>query len=193
MSVIVWFWLSLYFFVKFNTNLINLRVVNALVGTGVGTGHWFAWLAIAAIATRWGWDNAPAGFLTVGLYSALHEGFWYVFYYAIYPGQIALTWLFYLPFGYLVLCQSISYLLLSRNRKVDERYASIPKIPTRIFLMTIALFLVTDIMWAMAGFPVTVRLDTGPTPQFPDLSTNLIEDNSWVTPALPLIFSEREN
>jgi hypothetical protein len=176
---IFWFWLSLLLFVKFDANLLVLRAFN-FVGNGLGTGHYLTWVVIALVVTVWGWDNILAGVLVVGLYSALHEAFWYVFYFVAYPGQFSVTFPFYLPFVYLGACLSIGYVLLSHHR-------SIPSIPTKAILEMVALFIVIDAMWLVAGFPVTISLTTGGTQYFLNLMVNLIEDNSWVVPAVPLV------
>lgn len=176
---IFWFWLSLLLFVKFDANLLVLRAFN-FVGNGLGTGHYLTWVVIALVVTVWGWDNILAGVLIVGLYSALHEAFWYAFYFVAYPGQFVQTFPFYLPFVYLGACLSVGYVLLAHHK-------SIPSVPTRAILEMLALFIVIDAMWLLAGFPVTISLTTGGTEYFTNLFVNLIEDNSWVVPAVPLV------
>lgn len=175
---VIWFWLSLIFFVKYDTNLLLLRVFN--IGVSLGTGHWFFWLMAAALVTVYGWDNIVSGIMVVGLLSALHEPIWYLFYYLVYPAETAQAFLFYLPFVFLCGAMLIAYFVLSHN-------GSIVKIPTSTLLQVFLIMVVFHALWALAGFPVSIDLITGGTQYYLSLSIALIENLSWVIPGLVLL------
>jgi hypothetical protein len=177
-AVVTWFWLSLVFLVHYNMNLQLVRVANFVVAAGAG--HFFAWLAIAAIVTRWGWDNIVQGGLIVGVYSALHEFYFYVFYTAAYFSEVTSTLVFYLPFNLLTTTMCVCYYVLVKKQTVK----SVGK--ERIFQVLIILT-VFNAMCLIGGYPVTVSTVTGPGPLFFDLPTNILENIGWVLPALPLI------
>ena len=177
---LIWFWLSLLLFVQYDENILLVRAFN--IGQAFGTGHVFVWLTIAAIVTRWGYKDILGGALVVGTYSALHELVWYTFYWLAYPSQFSGTYQFYLPFMVLGLALIGSYFLLSRN-------GSIATIDRRTFITFILLFVVFDLMWSFAGFPVSVSLIHGGTNLFYSLPVNLVECLSWVMPAIPLVIA----
>ena len=177
---LIWFWLSLVFFVHYNENILLVRAFN--LGSELGTGHIFVWMVLAMIATRWGFKNIVAGFDILGMFGALHEIIWYAFYGAVYGYTDTY---YYLPFIFLGITLLGAYAFLSRN-------GSIPTIDRRTIILMIVFFVVMDAMWAIAGFPVPVSLSSGNTPLFLNLQTNLIESESWVIPAIPLIMAKPE-
>ena len=178
---VIWFWLTLLLFVHYDENILLVRAFN--LGQEVGTGHVFVWFILAAIFTRWGYNNLVGGFTIVGMFGALHEIVWYAFYAVVYQSEVSGTYLFYLPFMVLGLSLTVSYVVLSRN-------GSIPTVDKRTLLTIAIFFIVLDSMWAVGGFPVTVDLAHGNTPLFYNLTVNLVENYSWVVPAIPLIIAK---
>src|SRR5208337_2475647 len=84
LAVAMWFTFVLY--VSYDKNLLVLRQFD--LGSVFGTGHWFTWVIMAVVLTRWGWNDIVSGLFIVGAFSALHEMVWYVFDGLTYPGQL---------------------------------------------------------------------------------------------------------
>ncbi|GEM_PF-1911881 len=195
MPFVIWFWLSLLFFVHYDANILVLRVFD--IGGTLGTGHWFIWLMFAALVTRYGWDNIIQGGIVIGLVAAMHEITWYVFYYIVYPAESSLAFVFYLPFIFLCCAFVVAYFVLAYPWSVTIRTriikgpCSIVRIPTNTLVTVMAVIVVFDALWALAGFPVTIDLVTGGTSLYLSLLDNMVENASWVIPCLILLVAPR--
>jgi len=176
LAVAMWFTFVLY--VSYDKNLLVLRQFD--LGSVFGTGHWFTWVIMAVVLTRWGWNDIVSGLFIVGAFSALHEMVWYVFDGLTYPGQLEVAFWYYVPFialgGVLVCC----YVALSWKGKMAH-------VPVKSWVLCLSTFFIFDALWALAGFPVTVSLTTGGTAFFGNLAVNALEDLSWVIPGMTLL------
>ena len=68
---------------------------------------------------------------------------------------------------------------------------SIVRIPTNTLITVLAVIVVFDGLWALAGFPVTIDLVTGGTSLYASLLDNMVENASWVIPCLILLLAPR--
>ena len=184
MPFVAWFWLSLVFFVNYDANILILRVFN--FGGTFGAGHWFIWLMFAALATRYGYNNIVQGGVVIGLLAAIHEITWYVFYYLVYPYESSLAFVFYLPFIFLCCAFVVAYIVLSRN-------GSMITLPKNTLVTVVAVTVVFDALWALAGFPVTIDLVTGGTSLYGSLIVNMVENMSWIVPCLIVLLAPHSN
>ncbi len=178
---------AMFFLTKFNQNIIMLRSANVLLtseqANALGTGHWLIWVAAFIVYFRYG---APFDFIkgvyAMAFFGALHEGMWYIVYVSytglgsLYVNSPFLILISGMVFGYLLLFRKDhkTYILPSEN-------ACIPWKKLALILFGFALFYV---LWYEAGFPITLDIMTGHTAYYSSPAVNLIENLSWLMPAL---------
>lgn len=180
-----WMFLTLYFFVSFNTNITLLRLFNITPDNPNGTGHWFAWLAIAIVFTRYGWKNMLAGASHASFFASIHELIWYGAYFIGNPFLFVDVFPFYSPFIFDLILFVFAYFLLKRN-------GSIGGFPANRVILGIAVTIALDAMWVLAGFHITVDLGLREMTQYGiDLDVNLNENSGWLALAVILIWPEK--
>lgn len=169
-GVSAWFFLSLWFFVRFSGPLVAQRVFN-FGPQPFGAGYWITWFVIACAVARWGYDNIVSGFMAAGLLGSIHEGLWYIFYYFAYPNQIGYEVQYY-PFMVLMVVLISCYFVLARHGAI--RY-----IGTERILLMITMVTAFDLAWLSGGFPVSIYLyEIGPL--FGNVPEAIIETESWI-------------
>jgi len=157
-------------FTNFDMNIVLLRT------TLFRTGHYMVWASIFLVYLRYGTLDPIRGAFLAGRYAAVHELVWYGAYFWKYPNRILLVTPAYYPFFVFCACLITASFILFPNA-----------VPWKKMLMFVGVTVVFDALWESAGFPLTVDLAIGKTPLYPDLSTNLVEDDSWVFPAMSLL------
>lgn len=153
--------------------LLNLTPGENLLTARLGQGHWFVWLTLIAVVTRWGWDDLPSGMAAAGVLGGIDELAWFGGYLSVYPAS-TLGWDS-VAYVFLLCCFLAAYFLLSRRE-------SIKRIPRDRLLLCILVAVSFHAMWALAGFHVS-----NGTPFDYSVGTALLEDLSWVMPGATLL------
>jgi hypothetical protein len=158
------------FFTNLDTNIVMQRT------TILETGHYLVWASIFIVYLRYGILDPIKGAFITGRYAAIHELVWYVGYFWANPNVIPEVASSYFPFFVFCTCLTIASFVLFPD--------AVPRNKMVIFLVATIVF---DALWVEAGFPITVDLVDGKTDLYPDLQTNMTEDDSWLIPAVTLL------
>ena len=175
------FWLVLGDFeFGFNGNIIDFRAYNSYA-----VGHYLIWLAVFAVWLRYGWNDPLRGLIYCGIVAALHEGVWFVVYYALNFQNFWIVSIYYSPLFALLLSFFLAYhYLLPDKDKLSKEQLGI----------VLSVFGGFMLLWGIAGFHITADNVTGITQYFSNIDVNLEEDQSWWVLALVLCaFKLRSN
>lgn len=139
------------------------------------TAHWFILLAVVVVISVAGFYDIIRGLGSAMFLLGWHELIW-MFAAAAAFGTVFLTyfWIFYVFLGSMI---ALYYLGGFRSMKLKDE------------LMVVGSMIVFDLVWLAAGFPVSVQSYTGWT-DLTNVSTALIENLSWVVPAMIIVFAE---
>ena len=156
----------------FNQNIVMLRTQNYT--DVVGTGHWLIWLAAFIVYARFGVPfDFVKGIYAMAFFGGLHEGMWYITYIVDVAGIQSL----YINSPFLILISGMIFGFLLLFRK--QTHLSWTRISLIVFGMAMFYF-----MWYFAGFHTTLDIMTGRTAFYYNIDVNMIENLSWVMPAL---------
>lgn len=170
-AVTVAFLVLMVLYTNFGDNWITLRVAtgSAAPTTVRGAGHWLVWVALFAVFVRHGAKDVLKGGYTMLAFGATHETLWYVFYLIALPGRITVIAQYYATFVAFVGSIQFGYALLFQKK-------TMPKKKLAVALGFMVLFYV---MWAAAGFHISIDTYSGATNYYGNLDVNLVEDMSW--------------
>ncbi|MGC9145968.1 MAG: hypothetical protein ACP5GS_07675 [Nitrososphaeria archaeon] len=154
----------------------NILLVRVFQNIHPNYGHWLTWLAVFIVYARYGWKDLVKGSFSTGALVAVHEWLWYISYFIVHTIPVdALVLYYYFPFLILISSMLLFY------------YVHVRSIPAWRMRTMILVMIVYYFLWIMAGFPLTLDNVTGVTPFYYSLTVNMIEDASWLIPAVVLI------
>ncbi len=177
---------SLFFFLGFIFGMIffapglyqgeNILLVRVFQNIHPNYGHWLTWLAVLLVYAKYGWKDVFKGSFTTGVLVAFHEWLWYISYFIVHtPAVDRLVLHYYFPFLILISAMLAMYFVHVRT------------LPKRKIYELLAVLVVYYFLWIAAGFPLTLDNITGVTPFYYSLTVNMIEDTSWLIPAVVMI------
>lgn len=189
-------------------NIIVFRIFGSST-----VGHWLVWLSVFVVLARYcSIKDLISGWLIVGVFVAIHEGLWFLAYFVANPQNFYETLFYYSPFLLLLLVMIAAYgVLVPRTEyKIFPAYVKpekmtfgaklevwlrnlwrvmpkAEKLPRYRIYRTVVFMVIFNILWGLAGFPLTVDNITGPTAYYDSVAISLLEDLSWICPALVFI------